>query len=460
MNPILSLVIGALALALMTGLGVQQAVDTVARGFGDILYEVGLLIAWGVLMGALLNEMGAIPRLIGVLLRVFGRRGVPYAFGLSLGTALQSIFPDVLIVIGAPLARRIAPKLGRTGVGKLFVAIACGIEVGVALFVPGVGGLALSGLLGIPLGIMMLCGAVVVIPTIVLTVATMSILFDRGFWNPATDQQDPPTEATADDEERIGDGSSGRRGGSSLPVLEQDGSASVMTRVGTLPRAELEEAPRREAPLAVLFGPLVVSLLLMAGGGVLDIAGIQVAPLEFVSAPTVALLLGLVGTMVVARWAIGRQGLERGLGTGVRESGQILLLTGAGGSLAGVVVASGLGDILKQHLNASAAAPIIMVWDIAALLHVAIGSITTSAITAAGLLAPIAGELGIAPVLIALAAGAGSLFLVHVTSNTFWLLQSMLGQTTRGALKTVTMGVSFASVIALGLVLLLLSLFL
>lgn len=298
-----------------------------------------------------------------------------------------------------------------------------------------------------------------VIPTIVLTVATMSILFDRGFWNPATDQQDPPAEATADDEERIGDGSSGRRGGSSLPVLEQDGWASVMTRVGTLPHAELEEAPRREAPLAVLFGPLVVSLLLMAGGGVLDIAGIQVAPLEFVSAPTVALLLGLVGTMVVARWAIGRQGLERGLGTGVRESGQILLLTGAGGSLAGVVVASGLGDILKQHLNASTAAPIIMVWVIAALLHVAIGSITTSAITAAGLLAPIAGELGIAPVLIALAAGAGSLFLVHVTSNTFWLLQSMLGQTTRGALKTVTMGVSLASVIALGLVLLL-SLFL
>ena len=65
--------------------------------------------------------------------------------------------------------------------------------------------------------------------------------------------------------------------------------------------------------------------------------------------------------MVVARWAIGRQGLERGLGTGVRESGQILLLTGAGGSLAGVVVASGLGDILKQHLNASTAAP-IMAW--------------------------------------------------------------------------------------------------
>ena len=55
--------------------------------------------------------------------------------------------------------------------------------------------------------------------------------------------------------------------------------------------------------------------------------------------------------------------------------------------------------------------------------------------------------------LIALAAGAGSLFMIHVTSNTFWLLQSLLGQTVRGALKSVTVGVSVASVIALGLVL-------
>ena len=52
-------------------------------------------------------------------------------------------------------------------------------------------------------------------------------------------------------------------------------------------------------------------------------------------------------------------------------------------------------------------------------------------------------------VLIALAAGAGSLFIIHVTSNTFWLLQTLLGQTVRGALKTVTVSLSIASVIAL-----------
>ena len=55
--------------------------------------------------------------------------------------------------------------------------------------------------------------------------------------------------------------------------------------------------------------------------------------------------------------------------------------------------------------------------------------------------------------LLALAAGAGSLFAVHVTSNTFWLLQSLLGQSTRGTLKTCTVGVSVASVVAILLIL-------
>lgn len=55
--------------------------------------------------------------------------------------------------------------------------------------------------------------------------------------------------------------------------------------------------------------------------------------------------------------------------------------------------------------------------------------------------------------LVALAIGAGSLFAVHVTSNTFWLLQSLMGQTTRGTLKSCTLGVSVASVVALLLLL-------
>ena len=152
---------------------------------------------------------------------------------------------------------------------------------------------------------------------------------------------------------------------------------------------------------------------------------------------------------------IGQSAVEHSVVRGLNESGQILLLNGVGGSLAAMIAAIGLGDILGPYFAASTVAPLLVVWAIAAVLHVAVGSVTISAITSAGLLAPIAPTIGLDPVLIALAAGAGSLFFVHLTSNTFWLLESLLGQTTRGALKTVSVSVSVASVVAMGPILLL-----
>ena len=198
---------------------------------------------------------------------------------------------------------------------------------------------------------------------------------------------------------------------------------------------------------------MLAALLLIATGAILDAVDIHNPVVTFLSSPVIALLIGLVGTSFVGRYALGAEPIQKAFATGFKESGQILILTGVGGSLAATIKAAGLGDILGEYFTANTAAPLLVVWVIAAALHVAVGSVTISAITSAGILAPVVPLIGLDPVLVALAAGAGSLFAVHVTSNTFWLLQSLLGQSTRGALKTVTVGVSVASVVAILLIL-------
>ena len=203
----------------------------------------------------------------------------------------------------------------------------------------------------------------------------------------------------------------------------------------------------------MLFAPLLTSLLLIAVGAILEAADIHNPIVQFVSSPVIALLIGLIGTSFVGRYALGAEAIQQAIATGFKESGQILILTGVGGSLAATITATGIGKMLGEYFTASTFAPLLVVWAIAAALHVAVGSVTLSAITSAGILAPVAPMIGIDPVMIALAAGAGSLFCVHVTSNTFWLLQSLMGQTTRGALKSVTVGVSVASVVAILLIL-------
>lgn len=448
-NPVISLVLGSLYLGLSTGLGITKTIETITQGFGDIMVEVGLLIAFGVLMGSILNQTGAIRRLVEHLLRVFGPKYLPYTMALAIGTALQSIFLDVLLVISAPLARRMAPKVGKLGTARMATAMAISLECGIVFMVPGVASLALAGLLGVSLGKMLIFGFLVVVPTILLSIVIMSFLFRRGFWKSERDEQ------SIMDEDDFPQSSSSRRPGTQEDHPAPSGAANdVQAAAGTMTLA-IDGSTKREAPLIILFAPLLLSLALIAAGAVTEILGVELNILQLLGNPVVALLVGLIGTTLVGRAVIGQKGVEDSIATGFKESGQILLLTGVGGSLAAVVAAAGLGDILGGFFSASAVAPLLVVWAIAAVLHIAVGSVTLSAITAAGMLAPIAPALGIDPILIALAAGAGSLFMVHVTSNTFWLLQSLLGQTVRGALKSVTFGVSVASVVALGVVLLL-----
>ncbi|MFG1627111.1 GntP family permease [Kribbella sp. NPDC049227] len=440
-NPVISLVVGSLYLGLVSKLGLDKTVETITKGFGDIMAEVGLLIAFGVLMGSILQELGAIERLVKHLLQLFGPKRLPYSMALTIATLLQSIYLDVLLVISAPLARSAAKRIGPLGNARMATALAIGLECGIVLMVPGVGALALSALLHVPLGKMLLWGLVLIIPTVLIAITIMTFLFRRGFWNEAVDEQQAVAgEAVAIDEDVKETVTVG--GGSGSTDVRRTGSAG-----GTGDVADVDETG--QPPLFVLFVPLLSALVLIGFGAIAEAADWENKVVALISDPVVALLVGLVGTCLIGRYAMGQPRVEKAIARGFKESGQILILTAVGGSLAAVVAAGGLGDILRGYFSANTVAPLLVVWVMAAALHVAVGSVTISAITAAGILAPIAPALGLDPVLIALAAGAGSLFAVHVTSNTFWLLQALMGQTTRGTLKSCTIGVSVASVVAI-----------
>ena len=93
--PVIALVIGTIYLGLAAGLGFEDTIGTIAQGFGDRMVEVGLLIGFGVLLGSLLLAMGALQKLVGVLLRLLGPERLPYAFSAVLSTVVPAISVDV-----------------------------------------------------------------------------------------------------------------------------------------------------------------------------------------------------------------------------------------------------------------------------------------------------------------------------------------------------------------------------
>jgi H+/gluconate symporter-like permease len=311
-------------------------------------------------------------------------------------------------------------------------ALTAGILVGYVFVVPGLASVSIAGLLDIPLGTMLVFGLLVGPLTAVLTVTVYGLLLRRGFWNPDTD------EAEADE----------LRAEEALAPPEDE------------PATHDEEGIHHHAPpLGVSMLAVLVPLALIAFGAIAETAGFSNRVIEFLGNPVLALFIGLLYAYLLARRTVGREHTDEALEKGFDTTGQILLITGVGGSLGGVIgetdLDSVLGDLFSAEEGMSVLVAVLLAWLVAALLHLAIGSISVAAIAAAGILAPVLDTLDVEPVIIGLAIGAGALFALQVNSNFFWMFQTLLGVTTRGALKALTFVTVLASVIALPLILLL-----
>ncbi len=424
-DPVISLLLACVYLGLATGQGAEGTVEQITGGFGEIMAEVGLLIGFGVLIGALLHSMGAFSDLVEILARRMGRR-LPYAMAGTLSTIFPSIYVDVQVVLAAPMAKESAPVVDRRiGLPWLAGAMGIGIFAGYVFVVPGLAAVAIAGLMDVPLGIYLLYGLPIGLTTALITTFLFRLILSRGFWK---------EEADVDPDAIVEDESDNRTEG--LPLAER----------------------AARWPLWVRLLPILVPLVLIATGAIADVADATNAVLVFLGNANIALFIGLLIAFAMVRSSLGADGVETVFTAGLRTTGEILLVTGVGGSLGAVIAESGLDETLKDLFSADENAPvflsILLAWVIAAVLHFAIGSVSVGAITAAGILSPIVGSLDIDPVVIALAIASGAMFALHVNSNFFWMFSRLLDLTTQGTLKTLTLATSLGAVVSLPLVLL------
>jgi gluconate:H+ symporter, GntP family len=435
-DPVISLIIACLYLGLASGVGFPDTLGAITGGFGSIMTEVGLLIGFGVLIGSLLHSLGTFRKLVGGLLRAVGPRRLPYAMTAALSTVFPSIYVDVQVVLASPIARSSAPHIGSRGLAHMAGAIGIGIFAGYVFVIPGLAAVSIAGLLSIPLGTWLLFGILLGPVTAVVTTIVFGLMVRTRYWNPDKDE-DPEEGLDVADEDGVGE------------------RASEAGLVGTGP-GEQHNLADVNVPLATSMLPIIVPLLLIAFGAFAELLGFSNDVIAFFGDANVALFIGLLGAYVIARSASGQERTQEALSTGFHTTGEILLITGIGGSLGAVIEATGMDKTLAGLFSAEGAAvvtSILLAWFIAAVLHLAIGSVSVAAITAAGIIAPVVASTGVAPIAIGLAIASGAMFALQVNSNFFWMFRSLMGLTTQGALKSMTMVTSIGSVVSLPAVL-------
>jgi GntP family gluconate:H+ symporter len=202
------------------------------------------------------------------------------------------------------------------------------------------------------------------------------------------------------------------------------------------------------APAGAFFALLVILLpvaLILAGGWADAVAAqgtLLNRLLHLVGFPDVAMVVAAL----VALATLGRRvqepayrvpgGLRRLTIDSFAPIASPLVILAAAGGLSGVLRASGAAQAAVTFAMNAHLPPLLLAWALAAAIRVSMGSATVALAVTSGILAPMAGTMGVRPELLVLATGSGSILLSHVNDSGFWLIGSLFKIDVKATLAT------------------------
>jgi gluconate:H+ symporter, GntP family len=460
MHPFLALMLGTAVMGIVAGVAPLDIITTFTTGFGETVGAVGLLIGLGAMIGALLADSGGADTIVETIIGKVGARGLPWAMALIAAILGLPLFFEVGVVLLVPVvilvARRTDVPLMRVGIPAL-----AGLSILHGLVPPHPGPLVAIDALGADLGLTLLFGLIVAVPTLVLCGPLLARFVEQ--WVPvhATDEAvarvtgghlGSPADATAPDPagEARADGGAAR-------------GATALAATGEDPHLTPERDGVRRRPsftFAVVSITLPVILMLVRAIAELTMEeGTQPRTfLEFIGTPAVALLLAVLLSMFLLGYSTGmsREGVEKAMGSGLPGIAGILLIVAAGGGFKQMLVDAGAGGVIADWADGSGISTLVLGWLVAVGVRLATGSATVATITAAGIVSGIAtgmesNELS----LLVLAIGCGSLFFSHVNDAGFWLVKEYFGLTVGQTIRSWSVMETAISVVGIICVLLL-----
>lgn len=367
----LSLLLGALFFALLSRMTLPSIGDTFSLGFAQTIDSLGLFIIAGCMIGTFLERSGA----AAALPSARNRDGAVIAVGL-----FASLTPSAPIALALlrPWCLTAGTDAGlRT---RTVMTLALALSAGQAFIYPSLYMVATQAILKTDLPRMLGLGIAFAIITAVSGWLFVSWMTPRA--------------------------------------------------VEAAPDAPTTRERTKSSPLANIVMPTLVPLAFLIAA---TFAQIPSEPLGrsakeffvFMARPTVVLTLSLgFGLLALRRWDKTIVSESGWFGSVLTASVRPLLAVGAAGGLMSTIQATGMAELVAEHVTFLHLG-IFVPFAAAAILKFLQGSPLVATLTAAGMTEPLLASLGLGgawgPVLAALAIGAGTL-IVHVNDPYFWLV--------------------------------------
>lgn len=395
----MSILIAAIALAILLGTPWAEIEGTINGGFSGTIKSVGIVIFLGCVMGIVLEKTGAAIKITKAAIGIVGEKNIIWAIALSSFILGISIWADTVVILLIPIVSMIAVKTGKSMM-SLGTALYMGALVTASLVPPTPGPVAAAALLNVPLGDAILWGLIVSVPSVIA--ATLY---------------------------------------------------SMTLKEKVLPKEEYIEAARlgEKADLPSLFQsllPILFPLALIITNTALQSAMPDAAISQvfaFIGSPLAALLTGCILSLILTKteWK-SKKVLNDWVEEGLRAAAMPIIVTGMGGALATFIKNAGVAEKIAEVVATANFPGIIIPILIAAIIHVVTGSNALGVMTAAALVQPMLSAIGVSPLAAFLACGTGALMFKHANSSGFWVTVTMSNMDIKQGIKGIGIGSTVA----------------
>lgn len=418
LNAFISLLITSIFVGILAGMPLSKISESIQEGMGGTLGFIATVVGLGAIFGQMLESSGGARSLSKYLLGKFGKERAPWATmltGLMIGIP---IFLDVGLIILIPVVYALTRETKRSLL-YFGIPLLAGLAVGHAMIPPTPGPVAVSNILNVDLGWVILFGLITGIPAAI----TAGVIFG----NYISKKIDIPAPEDI--------------------IKPEDENEKTVHKT----------PPHTIIALLILF-PLLLILMgtfvkVMADNGTIS-ANTLTDILIFIGHPFTALIIAtFLSILLCLRMKMTGQSILDLSTKALGPAGIIILVTGAGGVLKQILVDSGIGVILAESIAGSPIPVVFLAWALAALVRITQGSATVAMITAAGIMAPVLPVLNLSQpdtAIIVVSIASGATILSHVNDSGFWIVNKYLGMTEKQTLQSWTVMETIISVVGLG----------
>ena len=406
------------------GFSFTEVLNLITSGFGSTLGSMGIPIMLGAILAMGVQDTGAAKSIANFFIKLFRGKNLELAPSLTAYIVSIPVFGDITTILTSNIAN-VLSKRKHISMGKMAAFTQTGLNLTHAMVPPTPGILAVSILLGADLGLVIGWGVVISLIAFLLTWLVLRKWTDKEFIEPVPEVVSEIEETSSNDVKDI------LITGDDIPGT----FASFLT--------------------------ILIPVVLIAGSSFLKMAVTEDSALygwaNIFGDKIVALGLGVIYTMLLGafhkasvrksnkdvsgndpecfREVVLNSWIARGLAVALPA----LLITGMGGALASVIKAAPAINDLAGLIEQSGVPGLLIPFLIGAIMFTAVGSMTTGGMTAAGVVGPMMGALGLTPVATVLAIGAGTMIFNHVNNSGFWVISRFFNLDLKQGLKYITL---------------------